>query len=222
MRRLRRLVLTTLLIMPAVTSFGGEPPVVPETKAPPEVKATEQEEAAYRDAIKKLGANEFEVREKAMKELETAGAKARPFLEAAKKTETEAEILVRVGKILKKFEMGEGFVTLPSGLRYKVLKEGSGDHPAATDTVTVQYVGRLENGTEFDSSYKHGGKPVSFPLNRVIPGWTEGLQLMKPGSKYTLVIPAKLAYGDTPPMGSPIGPGETLIFDVEMIDFKKP
>ncbi len=218
---MRLIFVMMLTVSGFLTARGGEPATVPESKEVPEVKATEQEAAAYREAIKNLGSNEFETREKATRELETAGKKARPFLEAAQKSETDAEIHERVGKILKKWQMVEGFVTLPSGLRYKVLKEGSGDQPAATDTVTVQYVGRLEDGTEFDSSYKHGGKPISFPVNRVIPGWTEGLQLMKPGSKYTLIIPSKLAYGETAPPGSGIGPGATLIFDVELIAVQK-
>lgn len=213
-----------LIVVLALSSFvaglAAEPQVTPDKKPAPEEKATEAEGKAYQDAIKNLGANEFDVREKAYRELNDAGKKARPFLEVAKKENSDAEILDRIGKLLKKLEMTEGFVTLPSGLRYKILKEGTGDHPAATDTVTVHYVGRLENGTEFDSSYQHGGKPVSFPLNRVIAGWTEGLQLMKPGAKYTFIIPANLAYGDNPPPQSPIAPGATLIFDVELIEVK--
>jgi FKBP-type peptidyl-prolyl cis-trans isomerase len=112
-----------------------------------------------------------------------------------------------------------GVKTTASGLQYKVLKEGNGPSPKATDTVSVNYRGTLVDGTEFDSSYKRG-EPTEFPVNRVIPGWTEGLQLMKVGSKYEFFIPAKLAYADRPPPGSKIGPGATLIFEVELLNIK--
>jgi FKBP-type peptidyl-prolyl cis-trans isomerase FklB len=108
----------------------------------------------------------------------------------------------------------EGVVTLPDGLQYKILKEGNGPKPTATDTVTCDYRGTLINGTEFDSSYKRG-HPESFPVNHVIKGWTEALQLMPVGSKWQLWIPADLAYGDTP-RGGDIQPGDTLIFEVEL------
>lgn len=113
----------------------------------------------------------------------------------------------------------EGVKTTASGLQYKVLTEGTGKSPKATDTVTVNYRGTLLDGTEFDSSYKRG-EPISFPLNRVIPGWTEGVQLMKEGAKYQFYIPANLAYGKQGTPGGPIGPDETLIFDVELIKVK--
>jgi FKBP-type peptidyl-prolyl cis-trans isomerase FklB len=109
----------------------------------------------------------------------------------------------------------EGVTTLPDGLQYKVIKEGTGAKPAVTDTVTVNYRGTLVNGKEFDSSYKRG-QPVSFPVSGVIKGWTEALQLMPVGSKWELYIPADLAYGDNPPDPS-IGPGNTLIFEVELL-----
>ena len=108
-----------------------------------------------------------------------------------------------------------GVTTLPDGLQYKVLKEGTGPKPTASDTVTVNYRGTLINGKEFDSSYKRG-RPASFPVGGVIRGWTEALQLMPVGSKWELYIPPDLAYGDQP--GSPdIGPGDTLIFEVELL-----
>jgi FKBP-type peptidyl-prolyl cis-trans isomerase FklB len=109
----------------------------------------------------------------------------------------------------------EGVKTLPSGLQYQVLKEGEGTPPKATDTVTVQYRGTLIDGTEFDSSYSRG-QPATFPLNRVIKGWTEGVQLMKPGAKYKFFIPPNLAYG-AHGAGPKIGPESTLIFEVELI-----
>ncbi|MBM3881361.1 MAG: FKBP-type peptidyl-prolyl cis-trans isomerase [Verrucomicrobia bacterium] len=110
-------------------------------------------------------------------------------------------------------------VTLPDGqaheLQYKVLAEGTGASPGLTDRVTVHYKGTLTDGTEFDSSEKHGG-PATFPVNGVIKGWTEALQLMKPGAKYQLFIPSELAYGER---GSPptIGPNAALVFEVELI-----
>lgn len=108
----------------------------------------------------------------------------------------------------------DGVVTTASGLQYKVLHEGQGDSPKATDQVTVNYRGTLIDGTEFDSSYKRG-QPATFPLNGVIKGWTEGLQLMKPGAKYQFVIPPELAYGAR--NAGPIQPNSTLVFEVELI-----
>jgi FKBP-type peptidyl-prolyl cis-trans isomerase FklB len=107
----------------------------------------------------------------------------------------------------------DGVVTLPSGLQYQVLKKGEGPSPKATDTVTVHYLGTFIDGKEFDSSYKRG-QPATFRLDRVIKGWTEGVQLMKPGAKWKLFIPPKLAYGER---ASRIPPNSTLIFEVELI-----
>ncbi len=112
----------------------------------------------------------------------------------------------------------EGVVTLPSGLQYKVLKQGTGPKPVATDTVSCNYRGTLINGKEFDSSYGRG-EPTSFPVNGVIKGWTEALQLMPVGSKYQLFIPPDLAYGERG-AGADIGPNATLIFEVELISIK--
>jgi len=108
-----------------------------------------------------------------------------------------------------------GIVVLDSGLQYEVLEEGTGLSPEATDQVTVHYEGRLIDGTVFDSSYDKGA-PVTFPLNGVIPGWTEGVQLMKTGAKYRFFIPGELGYGLQPPPGA-IGPNATLIFEVELL-----
>lgn len=112
----------------------------------------------------------------------------------------------------------EGVVTLESGLQYKVITEGNGNIPAATDTVETHYEGKLIDGSVFDSSYQRG-ETVSFPVNGVIPGWTEALQLMKEGAKWQLAIPAELAYGEA---GSPpvIPPNATLVFDVELVAVK--
>jgi FKBP-type peptidyl-prolyl cis-trans isomerase len=113
-----------------------------------------------------------------------------------------------------------GVQTLPDGLQYKVVSEGTGPKPTASDTVTVNYRGTLINGKEFDASSKHGG-PATFGVGGVIKGWTEALQLMTVGSKWQLFIPPDLAYGDRG-AGGDIGPGETLIFDVELISIGEP
>lgn len=110
----------------------------------------------------------------------------------------------------------ENVVTLPSGLQYQVLKEGDGKKPKATDKVRCHYEGTLINGTVFDSSYKRG-EPAVFPLNQVIAGWTEGLQLMQEGAKYRFFIPYNLAYGERG-AGASIPPYAALVFDVELID----
>lgn len=114
----------------------------------------------------------------------------------------------------------EGVKTTASGLEYKVLKSGTGKTPTLKDTVKVHYQGTLIDGTVFDSSIQRG-EPVVFPLNGVIPGWTEALQLMKEGDKFQLFIPPKLAYG-TAGAGDKIGPNAVLIFEVELIDIEKP
>jgi len=113
----------------------------------------------------------------------------------------------------------EGVITLPSGLQYKILKEGTGPKPTAADTVTVNYRGTLINGTEFDSSYKRN-EPATFGVGQVIKGWTEALQLMPVGSKWQLFIPSDLAYGERSP-GAEIGPNSTLIFDVELLSINE-
>ncbi len=112
----------------------------------------------------------------------------------------------------------EGVVTLKSGLQYKVLTSGTGATPKATDTVSTHYRGTLIDGTEFDSSYSRN-EPTSFPVNRVIPGWTEALQLMKEGDKWQLFIPSDLAYGSQA-VGSVIKPNSTLIFEIELLKVK--
>jgi FKBP-type peptidyl-prolyl cis-trans isomerase len=132
--------------------------------------------------------------------------------EAAAKNKTEGDAFLAGNK--KK----DGIVTLPSGLQYKIMTEGKGPKPAATDTVVCNYRGTLINGTEFDSSYKRG-EPATFPVGGVIKGWTEALQLMPVGSKWQLFIPSDLAYGERG-AGADIGPNATLIFEVELISIK--
>ena len=132
--------------------------------------------------------------------------------ESGEKNKTEG------AKFLEENKKKEGVKTTASGLQYKVIKEGNGAQPKATDTVTVNYRGTLINGTEFDSSYKRG-QPATFPVNGVIKGWTEALQLMKVGSKYQLFIPGALAYGERS-VSPEIGANSTLIFEVELMDAK--
>lgn len=156
------------------------------------------------DEIEKtLLAFEKELREKQMAHL-------------AKKSEgnkTEGEVFLEANK--KK----DGVVALPSGLQYKVLASGKGASPKASDTVEVNYRGTLIDGTEFDSSYKRG-KAAVFGVGRVIPGWTEALQLMKVGDKWQLFIPPNLAYGERGAPGGVIGPNATLVFEVELVGIK--
>ena len=114
-------------------------------------------------------------------------------------------------------------MTLPDGataeFQYKILKSGTGESPKKTDTVTVNYTGTLIDGTVFDSSVERG-EPATFPLDHVIPGWTEALQLMKVGDKWRIFLPANLAYGDQSPSPK-IGPNSTLIFEVELLKIEK-
>ena len=112
----------------------------------------------------------------------------------------------------------EGVVTLPSGLQYKILKEGTGPKPSASDSVVCNYKGTLIDNTEFDSSYKRG-QPATFPVSGVIKGWTEALQLMPVGSKWQLFVPSDLAYGERG-QGGDIGPNATLVFEVELISIE--
>jgi FKBP-type peptidyl-prolyl cis-trans isomerase FklB len=131
----------------------------------------------------------------------------------------QAEKNLAEGKaFLEENGKNEGVTTLPSRLQYKVIQEGSGKMPAASDTVTVHYRGTLIDGTEFDSSYKRN-QPATFRADRVIAGWKEALQLMKPGAKWQLFIPGQLGYGERG-AGSKIPPNSTLIFVVELISFE--
>jgi FKBP-type peptidyl-prolyl cis-trans isomerase FklB len=122
--------------------------------------------------------------------------------------------LIEGQKFLVENAKKEGIVTLPSGLQYKIIKEGEGLSPVDTSLVTVHYTGTFIDGKVFDSSVERG-EPVQFPVNGVIPGWTEALQLMKPGANWILYIPSQLAYGENSPRG--IEPNSVLIFDVQLI-----
>ncbi len=129
----------------------------------------------------------------------------------AKKNAEEGE------KFLAANAKKKGVKTTKSGLQYKVVEEGTGASPKATDVVKVHYHGTLIDGTVFDSSVERES-PATFPLNRVISGWTEGLQLMKVGGKTTFYIPSELAYGKNPRPGGPIGPNSALVFEVELLE----
>jgi FKBP-type peptidyl-prolyl cis-trans isomerase FklB len=137
----------------------------------------------------------------------------------AKRKEQGDKNLVEGKAFLEANAKKEGVKVLENGLQYKVIKDGTGNSPAATDKVKVNYKGTLVNGTEFDSSYKRG-QPAEFQVGRVIPGWTQGLQLMKEGAKWELYIPANLAYGENPPTPT-IPPNSVLIFEVELLEVIK-
>lgn len=151
----------------------------------------------------------------AQKEIAAAQAEQQPtetmLTPAQRNLQTGKEFLEENGKRPE-------VTTTASGLQYEVLKQGDGAKPTADQAVTVHYTGKLIDGTVFDSSVERG-EPITFALSQVIPGWTEGLQLMPRGSKYRLFIPSNLAYGERG-AGRDIGPNETLIFDVELLDIQ--
>lgn len=175
--------------------------------------------------IKKLDINDFADGLRAIFE----GAEQKMTFDEAKQIVTEfftnlekegAEQNERLGReYLEKNKSVEGVKVTESGLQYQVVKEGDGLQPGPNDVVTVHYTGKLIDGTVFDSSVERG-EPASFPLDKVIPGWTEGLQLMSEGSQYRLFIPSELAYGSKG-AGDNILPNSTLIFDVELIKVVK-
>ena len=153
-----------------------------------------------------------------MQTILTAAAQDIRKKQAAAQAEKGAQAQAEGDKFLAENKTKESVVALPSGLQYKILKQGTGDKPTLQDTVVCNYKGTLIDGTEFDASEKHGG-PATFPVNGVIAGWTEALQLMPVGSKWQLFVPSSLAYGPQGPPG--IGPNATLIFDVELVSVQK-
>lgn len=154
----------------------------------------------------------------AEKEIQAAVAAYQQALQA-KRAKVAEEMAKQGPAFLAENKKKPGVTTLPSGLQYKVLKEGTGKVATANDTASVNYEGRLINGTVFDSTEQHGGKPTDFPVSRVIKGFSEALQLMKTGSKWQLYIPTELAYGANPPTAK-IPPNAPLIFDLEVLDVK--
>jgi len=153
-----------------------------------------------------------------MKTVLTAAAQDIRKKQAAVQAEKAEQAQKDGEKFLAENKTKDSVVTLPSGLQYKILKQGTGEKPGPEDTVVCNYKGTLINGTEFDASEKHGG-PATFPVKGVIPGWTEALQLMQVGSKWQLFVPANLAYGAQGPPD--IGPNATLIFEVELVSIQK-
>jgi FKBP-type peptidyl-prolyl cis-trans isomerase FklB len=158
--------------------------------------------------------------EEQVKETMTALQKEMMDKQAAAAKEAGEKNEIAGKKFLEENKKKEGVKTTASGLQYKVLKEGTGDSPKETDMVITNYKGTTLDGTEFDSSYKRN-EPATFPVNRVIKGWTEALLMMKPGAKYQLFIPSNLAYGERA-VGKDIGPNSTLLFDVELVGIKPP
>lgn len=138
----------------------------------------------------------------------------------ARQEEEAAGNIEEGNEFLEENAQKEDVQVTESGLQYRVIEEGTGEQPSAEDEVEVHYRGTLLSGEEFDSSYERG-EPASFPLNRVIPGWTEGVQLMREGATYEFFVPSELGYGNNPPPGSSIEPGSVLIFEVELIDIKE-
>lgn len=169
---------------------------------------------AFQDALS--GAKEKMTREQMIAVFEEVNK-----LAVAKKKKIDAEKKKKREAYLAKNKKKIGVITTKSGLQYEILKKGTGKKPTAADTVTVHYVGKLTDGTVFDSSRKRG-IPATFGVRGVIPGWTEALQLMKVGAKWKLVIPPELGYGARGSRTGAIGPNEILVFEVELIDVKSP
>lgn len=214
---------TTLLLLPALATA--------QQKAAPK---TQKQKVSYTiglDVGKNMKRQKLDVDiPQLARGIQDGISDAKPVLSDSEMQEVmtvfQKEVLARMAEKNKKD--GEAFLaenknkpgvkTLPSGLQYKVLTEGSGKTPKATDTVVTHYRGALIDGKEFDSSYKRG-EPATFPVNRVIPAWVEALQLMKEGAKWQLFVPSNLGYGERG-AGQDIGPNATLIFDVELIKVK--
>jgi FKBP-type peptidyl-prolyl cis-trans isomerase len=172
----------------------------------------EKKEPKYPEAELRAAMQQFQAQMMAKQQAEVAKQQAEMAALGPKNIEEGEKFLATNAK-------REGVTTTTSGLQYEVVKKADGPKPKASDVVTVHYRGTLLDGKEFDSSYSRN-EPASFPLNQVIPGWTEGVQLMNVGSTFKFFIPAKLAYGEG---GSPprIGPNATLVFDVELISIDK-
>ena len=152
--------------------------------------------------------------------IEQAGSTLQEKLQSFTKKKTDAQ-KQETTNFLNANKKRSGVIALPNGLQYEVIKAGdpNGLKPNAIDTVVVNYIGTLTNGTEFDNSFKRG-QAASFPLNGVIRGWTEILQLMTKGAHWKVFIPGDLAYGENPPQGSPITPNALLIFEITLEDIK--
>ncbi len=175
------------------------------------------------DVLRRGIEDALEGRERAMSDEEIQATRAALMqqvqAQAQERARAQAETNRQAGaEFLAENAEREGVEVTDSGLQYEVIEAGDGERPGAEDTVTVHYRGTLIDGTEFDSSYSRG-EPATFPLNGVIPGWTEGLQLMPVGSTYKFYVPSELAYGERG-AGQAIGPNSTLVFDVELLEIE--
>jgi FKBP-type peptidyl-prolyl cis-trans isomerase FklB len=224
---MRRFIITTAILSLASIGFGEDKPQLKDLKDKVSYSVglsvgsnfKKQGQDLNPDAMlaglkDALSGKQPALSEKEMQETMEAWSKQ---MEDKQKTMSEKNAADGV-KFLAENKSKSGVKTTASGLQYKVIKEGSGAQPKVTDTVTVNYRGTLINGTEFDSSYKRG-QPATFPVNGVIKGWTEALQMMKAGSKYQFFIPSSLAYGERA-VSADIAPNSTLIFEVELIEVK--
>jgi FKBP-type peptidyl-prolyl cis-trans isomerase len=227
---------------PAKTSTAAKPSAATAAKKPaPLTLTTQKDKVSYA-----IGMNIGESMKKDSLDINTdilargmkdAMSGAKPLLtdEQAKQVMTELRTEVTQRKAMQAKQISDankqagqqflaankskpGVVALPSGLQYKIVKEGTGPKPTATDTVVCNYRGTLINGTEFDSSYK-GGQPATFPVDKVIKGWTEVLQLMPVGSKWEVYVPSDMAYGERSP-GPEIGPNSMLIFEIDLLSIR--
>lgn len=220
----------TLLAAATATIFAYGAPVMAQDSA----LSTDEAKVSYglgmmigERILKQYGEVDYDLLVQAMK-AQKAGEEtllsmqdAQAALESHQKEASEMAATEAKGKgeiFLSENKARDGVSVTESGLQYEVISAAEGPKPSIDDTVSVHYVGTLMDGTEFDSSVARG-EPASFPLKGVIPGWTEGLQLMNVGSKFRFVIPSELAYGERG-AGQAIGPGETLIFEVELLEIK--
>ncbi|MBI4514379.1 MAG: FKBP-type peptidyl-prolyl cis-trans isomerase [Deltaproteobacteria bacterium] len=224
MRNSIALLIAALLLGTASASLAAEDPKTEEEKVAYAIglAISQNLEAFSLSAAEleqvKAGIADATSKSKPKVELETYGPKIQELQQARAKVAAEAEKQASAA-FLDKAAAAPGVEKKPSGLLYKELKAGAGEHPKATDTVKVHYHGTLVDGTVFDSSVQRG-EPAQFPLNHVIPCWTEGVQLMKVGGKSQLTCPGNLAYGDRSPSPK-IKPGAALIFEVELLEISQ-
>jgi FKBP-type peptidyl-prolyl cis-trans isomerase FklB len=226
------MILATIMLLPALAhaqEAAGEPVTLETemdkisyaigTQAGQSFKAQELEinlEMLVRGIEDVLAGRELAISQEEMRQVMMDHRKRMMAKRAEKSKKQAEENLVKGNAFLEENKAKPGVQVLPSGLQYKVLKDGTGRTPTATDSVSANYRGTLIDGTEFDSSYKRN-KPGEFDVTGVIPGWTEALQLMKEGAKWQLFIPSELAYGDKP-RGRTIPPNAALIFEIELLE----
>ncbi|ADM09379.1 FKBP-type peptidyl-prolyl cis-trans isomerase [Parvularcula bermudensis HTCC2503] len=206
------------VIPPEIVSPEGQRTPFPEgTALIFDIELVEVVEEGNTARLAEVEAQQQELIDRLRAEQEAAQAAAQEALAQAAAANREASTA-----FLSEVRSREGIQSTASGLLYEVIEDsGNSESPEATDVVTVHYRGTLPDGQEFDSSYARG-EPTSFPLDRVISGWTEGVALMDVGDKYKFYIPASLAYGEQGTPGGPIGPEQALVFEIELIDFEEP